>query len=274
MNAIISPDEFIFDIANRASSKIYNSVCTLFSYRNHKYFMEGSGILFDFNNGLFIVTATHVFERISNLFLPLNNKLTLTKGELWTGDSEKAHHTYQDIIDLALFRIDSSHRTDVLGTYKAMSKDFIVVHHIDKRDNFYLIVANTSSKTKYDPETKMIHTKSFSYVGTIVGDQKYLEFGFQKKFFILLNYSRNKIKRDDSTIKGPMPFGMSGSGLWFLDKIWDNEPSFRLVGILVQYLEKPGIIVALRSFILTELLRKMFNIDLPENKEVDFNFGY
>ncbi len=272
MAKIVTPDDFLFDLANNASSGIYQSVCTLFSMKKGIFDVVGSGILFSFGDDLYIVSASHVFDQIGQLFLPIKGVIAPVNGELWSGDTAKVSPDHRDVLDVAVFKINQSHNEDMLDTYRAFSNKDILVNHIDSKKNFYLIVANTQSKTRYDRDNQVIKTESFSYVGTLVDDEQYLKNSIPKKYFMIINYNRKRVKRDDGYVKGPLPFGMSGSGLWYLDKIWENKPSFKLVGILVEYRESSRIIIAIRSFILTELLRNKLKIEFPESKEA--RFGY
>lgn len=194
---MITPNDYIFEHANKASSEIYKSVCTLFSQSEGGFQMEGSGLLFLLNEELYVVSASHVFENLRTLYMPINNTIAVIEGGLWCGDPNKAMEEHRDVVDIAVFKIELSYKSDILNSYKVLTEKDIAVLHFENSKSFYLMVANTSSKTRFDRVNKTVKAESFSYVGTHADDKKYIENGFDKKYFLIVNYDRKRIERDN-----------------------------------------------------------------------------
>lgn len=91
---------------------------------------------------------------------------------------------------------------------------------------------------------------------------QYERHGIEKETHLLLSFHYKKLSRlNGSRITLPKPSGMSGSGLWAIT----SDGNYHLMGIMIEYNLKDSFMLATRIDYVTELMRHVYNSDLPKS---------
>lgn len=91
---------------------------------------------------------------------------------------------------------------------------------------------------------------------------QYERHGIEKETHLFLSFHYKKLsKLNGSRITLPKPTGMSGSGLWAIT----SDGNYHLLGVMIEYNLKDSFMLATRIDYVTELMRHVYNSDLPKS---------
>jgi hypothetical protein len=252
----------------------------------------GSGILFEFEDNYFIITASHNFVHADKFVGQGIEDFTLQVGE-YLYDLKKEFFfridkpTYERTkIDLAIIKLRSKNLIDGLKKNKSFLKlsdiNFFpnqrVINEVNNEpSDYYILYGFPGTKTKrviksFKPtvEDNKFNITAYCQMEYLKNKvpKKLIEEGFTNHTFF------NQIKKGSdldfkNRIIKPVQNGMSGCGLWEINThLIDGKPKIKLVGIFTEFQKGFGISVKLKFAIL--LIQQKFKLNrLPNFKWIE-----
>ncbi|MEO0684695.1 MAG: hypothetical protein AAFY76_06505 [Cyanobacteria bacterium J06649_11] len=234
-----------------------------------------SGVLFQFEENYFLITASHVFE---NEHVP---ELRIRSGDGVIEIHGEFLRVLNDILDIAIVKLSNSSALNLKESHSFLGLVDIEFNPVQKilrtptpdLSNYYMMFGYPASKTKAKYNSpKEINIVAY-YVGTYLHRDnvnrlkeegyKWHLFTDRRKKYIGLR-SRNKQH-------APSLNGMSGSGLWEIKviDIQSKEPTTKLAGI---FIEKNGEhLVSIKAEIAIPIIRERWKLYRLPNITIDFD---
>lgn len=150
--------------------------------------------------------------------------------------------------------------------------------HPDHEDNFdlnYLLVGHPASRTILRPDIRKITHQPFIFLSNLYPGNKRLEqFGFRKLSHQFLVYRRRRIfdYNKQLYVIGVKPNGTSGSFIWRINNLTAHDSSlvsFHPTSMVIEW--DTNYLIATRINVITEAVRKAFNVDLYHSRLVQVN---
>lgn len=250
------------DILNRTINKIFEKAknSTIQLFHNDKPDWEssrpepiGTGVLVEYNNGHFIITAAHVvqgyalkearnpyrteedYDDKSEAYLSLNNigfyydncyyptqRVTFTNTKIGQVENN---------VDLAVITLDNQSVQELEKKYTFMSSSDITTEHHIIAEHRYYIYGYPADWCNIDISKGTMTTDPFKFVTKSISTQENPNTEYDERFNILLSYDPQKTvdAANGNCLKDFSPKGISGCGLWYYDK---NILS--LIGIMIE----------------------------------------
>lgn len=212
----------------------------------------GTGVFLAIGNRRFVFTAAHVFgppgEGSQHLYIPSDRTGNLTE-LLGTHVRSKSNEdsSEHDTNDVGIVLLDD----DLAGQINPDS--FVRIDSVDVDDigDFQRPYMAMGFPWRVSPKvclrSRMATATHWSYATELLRNEDLLKLGLGRKSHFLLRYakrhSRNESGRD---ITAPHPQGVSGGPVWRLDQINDRDQTSRLVGIVIEWREEVGGLLATR----------------------------
>lgn len=230
-----------------------------------------SCILLSIEKQYFLLTAGHVIEEndpedlgimIGNTFFILHGEARYINPYL----DEKS-----DKIDITVMKIDEQLANSLKQRYKFLSKDKLELdHNLNYDEPKYLIVGFPWRKSKPNPVKKTITSKPLVFAGYLAGDDAYKDLRLEKQTNIILKFRQRKVvdAKTDLNRKGGSPEGISGCGIWHIEKLIypPNEgPSFKLLGIVTSQDKNKKYLQSTRIDVINEILINDFKLNLEHS---------
>jgi hypothetical protein len=248
---------------NRTINKIFekakNSTIQLFHNDKPEWKFSspeliGTGVLVEFNNGYFIITAAHVvqgyalkktrnpykteddYDDKSEAYLSLDNigfiynncyyptqRVTFTN----TRDGQVENN-----VDIAVITLDDQSAQELKKKYKFMSSRDITLDHHTTAEQRYYIYGYPADWCNLNISQRAISTDPFKFVTKGISIQESSNAEYDERFNMLLSYDRSKIvdSAKGNCLKDFNPKGISGCGLWY----YDQSNMLSLIGIMVE----------------------------------------
>lgn len=114
---------------------------------------------------------------------------------------------------------------------------------------------------------------------TIESEPGMSKLGLDKRYHVILEYTRKKIQQSTSGqyITGPRLNGMSGCGIWIVPSVATagdfSDLNFYPTAILTEYEPKTHCVVGTRIRVVTEILRQQFNLPIQKSSLINLNFS-
>ncbi|MBK8562883.1 MAG: hypothetical protein IPN76_05930 [Saprospiraceae bacterium] len=247
----------------------------------------GSGILFEFEDNYFIITASHNFihsgefvgHGIDDFSVQVGQYLYDLKREIIFGIDEPSYERTK--IDLAIVKLKSSNLIDDLKKHKSFlalsninffPNQRIINEANNEPSDYYILFGFPETKTKkviksYNPtiEDRKFNITAYCQMEYLRNKipQRLIKEGFTNHIFF------NKIKKGsdlnfENRLIKPVQNGMSGCGLWEINvDLIEGKPQLKLAGIFTEFQKGFGISVKLKFAI--ALIQQMFNLErLPK----------
>ncbi|MDF1643466.1 MAG: hypothetical protein P1U80_04720 [Pseudomonadales bacterium] len=245
-----------------------NSIVPIFKDRNGERFsQEGSGVLIEFREHVFLLTAGHIIDQLetADLLIPnLDNEILSIEGtHAYNKPSGKRG---ADFLDFGYFKLDQDFA-------EALRESFYFI-----KENEFGIEDEYADKELFSfagyPHRKsnvaggIAKTDFFAY-GTYHADATdYHRFGFYKDANIVTKFNRkNSFNPKAGRVETPvLPHGISGGGafIWPKNELEIPPRNRKLVGIIHEW-RKEGYFIATRlEIILTAILKN--NPDLRDTR--------
>ena len=275
-------------LLNNALNRIGNSTIQLWEkeMESTEWYPIATGILCSDGAKCYILTCAHTFAVVdgvnkvqgivmNNSFTPLNEERVLAPDTIVHGKC-----------DVAIIKL-SSDTTDYIREigYEFLDKKHLGINLSVQNESMLHICGYPANKTKgpiYGRDGKKIQIEIISdlnherIIFPIVFSSKlvylalpyidvisqYERRGIEKETHLLLSFHYKKLSRlNGSRITLPKPSGMSGSGLWAIT----SDGNYHLLGIMIEYNLKDSLMLATRIDYVTELMRHVYNSDLPKS---------
>ena len=258
---------------------IKKSTCILLTDDKYqKYYKgDGTGILVEFGDAGFLISAAHVFENFENLRIPLKTENSMLKpgGELFINEINGTRK--EDRIDIGFLKLDKKSKIELQLSYDFLNQESIEINHEVLNHPFYSFFGYPTSLSNFSKTRNSFHTRPFFQFTTPILIKEYSRFPVNANFNIVSTYDQKKAysMKGKCFSSGPSLHGISGCGLWFTDPIdaivKTKKP--KLVAIMTEWAKEidHSRIIGTRIDVLTEAIRKNCNIDFPESNIISIN---
>ena len=210
----------------------------------------GTGVFLNVGDQYFLVTAAHVLDdnKDSTLYIPSNQSgnLVILEGASFksVADGEDRNNDRTDVGVVVL----KSDLVDEIGRDSFLPAAMTDVDDIGKQGDIYIAMGYPAQKNgKVDLVKKNFKRRPASYTANILPDEKLAAIGVHRGSHLLLSFKKRHSR--DTTgkdITAPDPYGMSGGPLWRFDIYTGQQPTSRLVGILIEWRDEVAGILAVR----------------------------
>lgn len=233
-----------------------------------------SCILVSAEKQYFLITAGHVIEENDpeDLGILIENVFNILIGEMRYINpylDEKS-----DKIDIAVWKLDEKIANILKQRYKFLPIEKLGLNHeLILDEPRYLVVGFPWRKSKPNPISKIIRPKPLVFAGKVATEDAYKELHLERHTNIVLNYLQRKIVNGKTGFvrKGVKPEGISGCGIWYIDKfiyLPSEGPCFKLLSIVtVRYALQNLIVIVWKERNELTLLNKEKNRIIQELKE-------
>jgi hypothetical protein len=143
-------------------------------------------------------------------------------------------------------------------------------HNLNYEEPRYLVVGYPWRKSRPNPIKKTIKSKALVYAGYIANDDAYKELQLEKQTNIILKFRQREVfdAKTDLKRKSGSPEGISGCGIWYMEKIFYSPiegPTYKLLGIITSHDQKKYYLQATRIDVINEILIKDFKLNIKHS---------
>jgi hypothetical protein len=276
---IFTPEEIKAENGLKIGKSIFEHTLVIF-YINEKGKPQpaASAICLKYEEDHFIVTASHALRNLEGYrvgMIPEANWKPLD-GEYVMSDYPKIN---DDKFDIAIVKLDRESVEKITPSYlrffdlKGFRPD-----HDDEEGQTYLLVGHPVTKTKLNHAKGKKHLAPLIYLSDLnLQESLFIRQGFRPLTHQLLNYRPRRIfDLNETPVQGPKPVGLSGCGIWKLsDLITDSHQSIRFfpTSMVIEFDDNYSVLAATRINVITEMIRREFNISLPASSYLEIPPG-
>lgn len=251
----------------------YKATCQFLKYEKGKIIAHGSGVFIQVDSQKFLISAAHVidgyFDKIHVLIS--NKELLSLGGEITINNSGNRDN---DKLDIAIIKLNEGTINNLGSTYHFIKKDELGINHTLVDELRYSSVGFPVTRTNYNPTSKEFKSESFLFLTIPANQSIYHELGCRLNINTLVRYSKKKVINlyNGKRVTSPDPFGISGSGLWYIPSISEKlneEPPKKLVAILTEWsVENRKYWIATSIDVVTEMIRQQYGLQLEASRKV------
>lgn len=236
------------------------------------YKVHGTGVFIQIQKHYFLVSAAHVFDKFRELFIPLSRDYEIIKvgGEIY---NHSAVNRDKDEIDVAVMKLDNKCVPHLLQVYNFLQADDLAINHKFENKEYYTFLGYPATKSKILYRTDIFDSTTFFHFTTPERSEIYQKFNRNPAVNVITSYNRKFSFNHKKNIfgTGPELHGISGCGLWFVNP-FDLSTGItkpKLTAIMTDWpIKNRDIIIGTRIDVITEIIRKYFDVDFPESKIV------
>lgn len=266
----------VSELISRASLQIKKYTPQLYRKRSNEKPIDldahASAILVKISEYYFLITAGHVYRENNNpipfdeVGVLCENTFIVLEGEIAFADPSLSE--INDKIDISVLKLNDE-------VVKVLSKfhDFLDFKDIDYSHSIvtspsYLLYGYPVNRSKKRPDQGKIIVNPFSFTTRWSGVKKQQRMNLELHSHVALDFQRRRIfSFDDNKRKmGPLPYGISGSGVWYLPRVAvkkGEEVPVKLVGLLTEWDNFNSAVIGTRIHIITETIRQKFSVNIP-----------
>ena len=253
--------------------KLAKSTCKLYVYGQEKIGVPqslGSSILLELNNNYYCVSNAHVLgdENIGKAFVLNQFKKSMTIGGFFhTTKLPPNGKREDDVIDVSVVKLQLT-AVDWLTAsgYLFLPMEKIESDFEPSLKDLMLMVGYPASKTKTIISQKSLTTSPFYFV-TKPNFKDLTEMKFSSADHIFADYTRKQIHnpRTGKNNTGPLPHGMSGGGLYHIQKNVTGNYDVYLIGIMSEYIVKHSLVVSTKIGLVLDIIKQKIDPDIAYN---------
>ena len=266
-------EEYISDLVKSDSDIMIKSCIPIYrEIKEGRPDPGGTGILFEYNENYFLVSAAHVILDIKEpLFIPYENDFWSLTGECAGIELPNSNKREEDIFDFAFTKLESDVVEKLKIEYYFLRIENIELNFIPKKGDICIVSGYPASKNTKGINPNSRHVKRLPYLlwDTINLEQEvFSEINASNKFNFLVKYNKSKVKHNGMIQEGIDPYGMSGGGIWYITdplKVTNNK---KLIGIGIQYRSKQKVIVCTKFLLIFSALVKFYNLSLNKDLKI------
>ncbi len=227
----------------------FSELCPIFVDSSKGIVQQGTGVLIDLFDSIFLFTAAHVLdemvERSHDLLIPCKGGIDSIEGSYSYIALKHKQNRNEDMIDVAYFKLTNEIAERLHDSLEPLPEDKIV-----PINNFSLFDVATfagypHSKSKIRGTAAMNEIASYS--GVLVDQNEYKELGYEPALNILTKFRAKKaVKPDGTHYNSPKPQGISGGGIYLWPKTDDGKShpvDRRLIGIGHTYKKRENLLI-------------------------------
>ena len=267
------------EVQAMAARNIYQSTCHFLKIDDRDHPMPyASGVFMKFENNYFLLTAGHVVDDCEeDIYIGIKQGDPLLKlGGEWVKNVPETKRE-KDKIDAAILRLCDRTIEKVRENYRFIDLNNIEINHVDRKLPMYVSLGFPSSKSKYNAHKNELKSVPFEYITMCADDSIYKELGCAKYMNLIVHYDKKNVIDYSSGEKknGPDPFGISGSGLWYIPEtevLKTHGIKMKLVAIMTEWpFNNKQYWIGTRIDIFTEIIRNKYNLNIPKSSIVNVN---
>lgn len=258
----------------KASIDSIKSTCHILKFDNGIATPLASGVFVRFNDDHFLIGAAHTFDKDieSNCIGIESKKVFSLGGELIRNKFETSRD--DDRIDAAVIKLDQESIDMIHNVYEFLDLNDIEINHKFIQNAHYQIVGFPATLSQYNKFKEEIKSKPFVYKTSPGKKNSYGIFNCEEYQNFLVNFNRKRMYEweNNKADIGPEPYGLSGSGFWYIPpnqiRKKGQKVEKKLVGILNEWPKKINdkFLIGTRIDIYTEIIRKKYSLDIPRTK--------
>jgi len=271
--------DYYQEIQFEASKDAYKVTCHYLKIKDGKPHPEGSGVFLKIGNEKFLLTAAHVIENQENDIYVGIDKHNLVKlgGELTINSISGSRK--KDKLDLAIMKLSTETINKLGDVYEFLDESEIGINHNFKDLPMYQSVGFPATMSKYNRHKDEIKSNPFIYTTMPAESEVYQKLNCETYCNIIVKYDKGKIinYKTKKQQTGPDPFGISGSGLWYIPsqlEVPGKKLDKLLVAIMTEWpVQNRRYWIGTRIDIYTEIIWRKYGLELPQSKIVKVNFN-
>jgi hypothetical protein len=265
------------EIQLEAAKDVYKSTCHFLVVKDGNPHPHGSGVFIEIDGSKFLITAAHVVDdKEDEIYIGIDTHELLKMGGDLTKNIAPGHRD-DDKIDISILMLNQE-TIDKLGNkYEFINQRELGINHEHKLLPMYISVGFPASQSKYNSYKNKIKSIPFIYTTMPAEKAIYDELKCESSSNIIVHYDKEKVKDYSSGqfLTGPDPFGISGSGLWFIPpqaKANGELIDKKLVAIMTEWpKENRKYWIGTRIDVITELIRQKYNLTIEKSKLITVN---
>lgn len=234
----------------------------------------GSGVFIRIGDSHFLLTAAHVVDnKMEDIYIGIAKDTLLKLGGEYT-TNRPAGQRDDDKIDIAILKLSDESVARIGNTYQYLNEAELGINHETQELPMYQSIGFPASKSKYNTFKKKLNSSPFIYT-TMPGKQAvYDELRCPSFSNLIVHYDKDKVVdyKSGQCQTGPDPFGISGSGLWFVPtqlREKGKKIDKSLVAIMTEWpITNKKYWIGTRIDIFTEIIRQKYKLDLIKSKMV------
>jgi hypothetical protein len=220
----------------------------------------GTGMILEISSRYFLVTAGHVFDDVSTIYTSCEGKPLRLSGVAYTNRYVGSRE--DDKVDVGILEV-TAERDRFEKEYRILSLSDIAFNENPEEKRYYGFIGYPSTECKPEHYSNNFKSVRYSYMSSVARQDLYDKYGFDIKMHIGLHcdlYDCLDEKNEMATM--PRPNGMSGGGVWLIDR-WSYElrdivPVVKLVGLCIEYQEIDDFLVGINIRAIAGLVRSCF----------------
>ena len=229
-----------------------NGCCVLLKYNQKYYCLSNAHVLADRNLG-------------ETYFIFKGKTKSNVGGQFFNSKPPEGQGRDKDLFDMAIVQLSQEIAYSLLGNGKVfLDIDMIRTGKILKPGDEIFFAGYPASKTKVKVTGgKVVSSRPF-YFQTSVTHSKNVEETFDPRFHIIAKYSLGKLRTlfDRMLQRGPHPQGMSGSGIWGIEQVGEDQVPY-LIGIFSEYDQNRSLLIGTKIDLFIDLIRQTFDSSIP-----------
>lgn len=237
------------------------------------YKVHGTGVFIQIQDHYFLISAAHVFDKYGELFIFLSKDYETIKpgGTVFYNNG-----TNRDGIDVAILKLDDYCVSHVLRRYSFLQADDLAINHIFENEEYYTFLGYPTTTSKIIYKTDIFDSTTFFHFTTPEINENYPKFDRNPTVNVITSYNKRLsfLHKKNMFGTGPDLHGISGCGLWFTDPLDVSTGIIKpkLTAIMTDWpIKNRTITIGTRIDVITEIIRKYFDIDFPESKILRVN---
>jgi len=257
-------DSFNNTIKELTAKIIIPSTCLLIYGFEDKLVSFGSGVFYENEKGLYILSAAHVFDEIDKLLIPFKGKLVKLNYEKVISTSLDSTRD-NDLVDLSACLLNKEFGKELKESYLFINNNRIELEHDTGNNNSYLVCGYPANRVNIDRRNSRIEVDMFNLLTKINDDFDKHKYSDNYHNHIFTSYPRKvkKLEGDSLMLYNKNPEGISGSGIWTLvqnaqDDILHIE--VKLVGINIEHWHKDmSCFISTKIDLLIDVINEVLN---------------
>ena len=239
---------------------------------------HASGVFMKFENNYFLLTAGHVVDDCEeDIYIGIKQGEPLLRlgGKLVKNVPETERE--KDKTDAAVMKLDECTIDKIGNAYQFVDFCDIGINHHSKKLPMYLSLGFPASWSKFNSYKNELVSKPFQYITMSADDSVYEKLGCNPNVNLIVHYDKTNVVNYASGEKktGPDPYGISGSGLWYIpetEALKTSDINKKLVAIMTEWPTKDKRYwIGTKIDVFTEIIRNKFGLDIPKSESIKVN---
>ncbi len=232
-------DQLVNDIIQTVAEKVLASTIPLFTISEKKPdtpVAHGSAVLINRSGHNILVTAAHCLETKKKERIPN----WIFSGDKFHLINRTSYVHSNSAIDVGFVFLEPILVEACNNSYIFLNENYLASLYKQRAGDNYVVAGYPGSRNAVNQKQKKVIIEPFVLHNAAKPISIYTNAGIDPHSFILSSFHRrmSRFSNEMSFHKSPEPYGISGSGLWYIPSFLAKKPkhpSFFLVGIQSEY---------------------------------------